>query len=79
MPFVNNQLCCVNHPEKPMERIAGFNSLNHLTATPNGPLFHSQSGIPVKTFHCSICGYLELYAANQDPEWLADMSAPTGQ
>lgn len=70
-------LFCPHHPEVPMQREPGFYSINCLTPTPNGAVFHAEIGTPLRVFFCPICGRVELFTANKDPDWLAALTANT--
>lgn len=69
MPIRINAVYCVNHPNTPMTRNEGFNALTGLEKNSSGVAFNPSTGIPIVTFFCDECGYIEMYAATKTPFW----------
>jgi hypothetical protein len=69
MPIRNGAVYCVNHPNRQMGRNEGFGAITSVEKTVGGLAFNPASGIPVVSFFCNECGYIELYAAARTPFW----------
>ena len=61
---------CITHSDVPMLRTPGYNFLTEAEKTKSGSLsIRANTGVPVITFVCKICGYVENYAAMATGEW----------
>jgi Holliday junction resolvase-like predicted endonuclease len=69
MPIKNGTVFCVNHPNLPMVRNSGFNSLTTIQRFDTGFIFNPANGIPLVVFYCNDCGYVESYAAQKTSYW----------
>ncbi len=64
------RIVCITHKDKPMGRQPVFNFLTQAEKRRDGSLnILASSGIPLITFVCKICGYVESYAAMVTKEW----------
>jgi hypothetical protein len=69
MPKNNGAVTCINHPDQAMLRNEGFSAITSLKKDGDKILFEAGSGVPVVTYYCQTCGYIENYAAHFDEEW----------
>lgn len=69
MPIKNGTIFCINHPDLPMVRNAGFNAITTFEKTSLGYTFNPATGMPVVVFFCDECGYIETYAAQKTSFW----------
>jgi len=65
----NGVVICINHPDQAMSKNDGFSAITSLKKDGNKFSFEASSGIPVVTYYCPTCGYIENYAAQFDEEW----------
>ena len=64
------RIVCITHRDVPMVRQANYYFLTEVEKTRTGSLnILAGSGIPLTTFVCKICGYMENYAAMATKEW----------
>ena len=64
------RIVCVTHKDVPMSRQPGYHFLTEAEKTKSSSLnIIPTTGIPLITFACRICGYIENYAAIPNPEW----------
>lgn len=69
MPKKNEVVTCINHPHQVMAKNEGFSAITSLKKEGDNVSFLPSSGIPVVTYFCPTCGYIENYAAQFDDEW----------
>ena len=71
MPIDNKgRIVCVTHKDEPMLRQAGYYFLTEVEKTRSSTLnIRATQGIPLITFVCKICGYIENYAAMAIGDW----------
>jgi hypothetical protein len=69
MPINNETVTCINHPNEAMKKNDGFYAFVSFKKDGDKCAFEHGSGIPVATYYCSTCGYIENYAAQFDEKW----------
>ena len=69
MPRTNDIVFCVNHPEQQMVKNEGFSAITSVKKDGDKVSFNPSSGVPVVTYYCPQCGYIENYAAQVYGEW----------
>jgi len=52
---------CVNHPETIMMKSESRSAITNIEKIKNNYKFIPDKGIPVRTYVCPTCGYVELY------------------
>lgn len=64
------RVICVTHGDVPMVLQQGYHFLSELEKNKAGGLnLRPTHGMPLTTYVCSICGYVENYAAMATKEW----------
>lgn len=69
MPIKNGTIFCINHPDVTMIRNSGFNAIITVERTESGFAFIPTSGMPLVSYFCDECGYVESYAAQKTRFW----------
>lgn len=71
MPFDDKgRIVCITHKDKPMLKQPSYYFLSEVEKTKVGSLnILFTNGIPLITYVCKICGYVENYAAMATKEW----------
>lgn len=71
MPFDDKgRIVCITHKDKPMQRQITYTFLTQAEKNRDGGLnILATNGIPLITYICIICGYVENYAAMATKEW----------
>jgi hypothetical protein len=69
MPRNDGLVTCINHPNQAMLKNEGFSAITSVKKDGNKVLFEPAKGVPVVTYYCPTCGYIENYAAHFDEEW----------
>ena len=69
MPNNNGIVTCINHPNQAMVKNDGFSAITSLKKEDENITFEPASGIPVVTYYCPTCGYIENYAAQLTQDW----------
>lgn len=62
MPIKNNEIVCITHTNKKMIKSDSYHALINMIKNNDGSVtFLPSSGIPLITYVCPICGYIESY------------------
>ncbi len=61
MPQINGIVRCVNHPDETVIKEIKLNTLLAIEGTNI-----QQAGLVLQVYRCPICGYCELYYADED-------------
>ena len=69
MPKKDDNCYCINHPDEIMSKSDGFSAITSLKKDGDNVLFDPCSGVPIISYMCLKCGYIENYAAQFDMSW----------
>ena len=65
----NKIIYCPNHPTVKMKKNDGYYALTALNKKNKNITFMPSSGIPIIVYFCPVCGKIETYVAQSDPDW----------
>jgi len=69
VPKKDDNCYCINHPDEVMIKNDGFSAITSLKKEAGEVIFDPGSGVPIITYMCLKCGYIENYTAQFDDSW----------